>query len=281
VRSRVVALLLTERMREPAATPAGASVEEAASGGNSPRSRGDDDDDHAPAEGEPTESTTARPADDSAPPTSTVTQYDAEALSAPSSIPTRDGPEPSRASPAQARAYPLALVVRGREVRATASPRFAVAGELTTFARPVTWVAGPVLSFSAGPVQAELGWSVGHASDVFGSMRLALLRASAGLSFACRRWKVGSLCATAWGSLGQTRATPSASSDGMGGSARGPYAAAALELRASLVWTRLALSLGLRAGYGSGLVLLSAGRELAALGGAFLTTTLTLELAPF
>jgi len=81
--------------------------------------------------------------------------------------------------------------------------------------------------------------------------------------------------------LGQARAAASPMPEAIGRSARGPFAAAALELGASLAWPRFALRLGLRGGYGSGLVLLSAGRELAALGGPFFTTTLALEFAPF
>lgn len=282
VRSRIVALLLVERLRDASTGAGSSSAQERDEQEPSSASSPEVEDGHEAAQAvlglddSPREET---------PPAALASTQDA---------PDAPTPEPARASLAlaaptpigarswRARAHPLALWVRGpEELEAAGSPRLRVGGEVVVFVGPRTTLAGPVVAVGVGPAQLEFSWSVGTANHALGRTDLALGKVSAGLRAVCARRSSLSICGGLWASVGQARATPRPNGEAVSTDARGPYGALTAELSASLATEWLAFELAARGGYGSGLVLVADGEAFATLGGPFFALSLSLELAPF
>jgi len=164
------------------------------------------------------------------------------------------------------------------------SPRIGVGGDLGLFFDPVTALAGPSAVLAVDAFRLELGWAFGTVSaQDLGSVDLSLGHASAGVNIACARFTAASICGSAFATLGYARADPRAAVDGpvVATAHDGVYGGGALEVGVWLATEDVAIALGVRGGWGYGLVVMAATREIAALGGGWIGAKLAVELGPF
>ncbi|MCA9605503.1 MAG: hypothetical protein KC619_07900, partial [Myxococcales bacterium] len=275
VRARVVAILIAERLREPelpsvepepAVGPAASASASASASVSAPASA-------------PVSASASAPVSASAP--ASASSLSVSVLDE-RPAPPRWGAELGTPSLAR-RAHPGAIHVFHESALAPGrGPQLGVGGDLFVFLDPVTPIAGPTITFGYDALRVEAGWGFGRAADdVLGAVDTHLGHLSAGAALTCVRFTDASLCASAFATLGYARADPRPRGDTVARVAEGVYAGGAVELGAWLATELVAARLGLRGGWGYGLVVGVGETDLAAIGGAWIGASLALTLEPF
>jgi len=175
------------------------------------------------------------------------------------------------------RAHPgAAHIVHETEMAGGTALSIGLGTHLYVFLDPITALAGPSVQIAYGAVHVELGWAFGQEGvEGVGRVDAMLGHVSTGVNLVCGRWSVASICGSALATLGYARAGP----DDVG--AEAPYAGAGLALTAWLATDLLAANIGLRGGWGYGLIVGSESVDVASVGGLWFGANLGLALEPF